>query len=86
MPAQIQDVIALLPLILDLQDATVGEGISLQPYIDTLSVDKYKELQSKGLTIDGRVPKEKAAMTLEPEYIAIWNDMAYVNLQVRISF
>jgi len=65
------------------QSATTSKVISLQAYINSLSDAQYNTLRSSGLIVDGRVPKSQAAITMEPEYIALGGNRAYVTLQVR---
>ncbi len=62
--------------------------LDFQAYFDKLSTSEYAKLLDNGLKIDPRVNgKERAAVDIEPEYIALSDDgmKAYVTLQVGKS-
>lgn len=50
--------------------------LRFQTYIDSLSVAAYNTLLSKGLMIDPRLTKATAAKDIEPEYIALSDDVS----------
>eukprot|EP00983_Pelagomonas_calceolata_P056270 1144519-Pelagomonas_calceolata.AAC.2 len=48
------------------QKAELTKTISLQKYIDGLSDEAFNTLKDKGFMLDGRVPKDQAAVDMEP--------------------
>jgi hypothetical protein len=60
------------------------KSLNFQTYIDSLTDTQYKNLLARGMKIDPRVNKSRAAVDIEPEYIALSDDglTAYVTLQV----
>jgi hypothetical protein len=60
------------------------KSLDFQSYIDNLTNTQYTNLLAGGMKIDPRVNKSRAAVDIEPEYIALSDDRmtAYVTLQV----
>ena len=60
--------------------------LDFQTYFDNLTAGQFSTLLATGLRLDPRViGKERAAIDIEPEYVALSDDglRAYVTLQVR---